>query len=149
MISICIIGSISGFLVSFAVTGIIRIYALRRNLIDHPNERSSHTIPTPRGGGIGIVCACIGAICAAALLGELSLYHSLALGGGGLAVALIGFLDDHTDIPARYRFLVHLGAAIFFLFFAWYGVPLNNYSVVIMTGVSIFSAGNSMAYQSI
>jgi len=29
----------------------IRRYAERRQIIDHPNERSSHSVPTPRGGG--------------------------------------------------------------------------------------------------
>ena len=41
--------------VSWALTGFLRRYALAKNLIDIPNERSSHSVPTPRGGGVAIV----------------------------------------------------------------------------------------------
>jgi Fuc2NAc and GlcNAc transferase len=40
---------------SFLLTELIRRYTLNKNLIDTPNERSSHTVPTPRGGGLSIV----------------------------------------------------------------------------------------------
>jgi Fuc2NAc and GlcNAc transferase len=40
---------------SFLLTELIRRYTLKKNLIDTPNERSSHTVPTPRGGGLSIV----------------------------------------------------------------------------------------------
>ena len=42
-------------LLSLLLTGWLRRYALARSLMDIPNERSSHTVPTPRGGGEGIV----------------------------------------------------------------------------------------------
>jgi Fuc2NAc and GlcNAc transferase len=38
------------FITAFILTGLMRVYALKKNIIDNPNERSSHTIPTPRGG---------------------------------------------------------------------------------------------------
>ena len=37
------------------LTGAMRRYALTRQLLDIPNARSSHTTPTPRGGGVAIV----------------------------------------------------------------------------------------------
>ena len=43
------------FITAFMLTGLMRAYALKKNIIDNPNERSSHTIPTPRGGGMAIV----------------------------------------------------------------------------------------------
>ncbi|MGS5817920.1 glycosyl transferase, partial [Acinetobacter baumannii] len=46
---------LASFLISFLLTGYMRHYALKKNIIDNPNERSSHTIPTPRGGGVSIV----------------------------------------------------------------------------------------------
>lgn len=36
---------------AFVLTGMLRRYALSRSIIDIPNHRSSHTVPTPRGGG--------------------------------------------------------------------------------------------------
>ena len=43
------------FLLSALATGLIRYYALTKNILDVPNQRSSHHIPTPRGGGLAIV----------------------------------------------------------------------------------------------
>ena len=48
---LCIIILIAVFL----ATGLLRRYALSRSLIDIPNSRSSHSVPTPRGGGVAIV----------------------------------------------------------------------------------------------
>jgi Fuc2NAc and GlcNAc transferase len=42
---------------SAVLTGLMRRYALSRQLLDRPNDRSSHTVPTPRGGGVAIVVA--------------------------------------------------------------------------------------------
>jgi hypothetical protein len=44
------------------MTGMLRRYAIRAGLIDRPNARSSHSIPTPRGGGLAIVATSIAAI---------------------------------------------------------------------------------------
>ncbi|MEG0869600.1 MAG: glycosyl transferase, partial [Hafnia sp.] len=43
--------------VAFFLTWALRRYALARSLIDVPNARSSHSVPTPRGGGVAIVSA--------------------------------------------------------------------------------------------
>ncbi|HCL3956030.1 TPA: glycosyl transferase, partial [Pseudomonas aeruginosa] len=40
---------------SLVLTGGLRRYALARSLMDVPNARSSHSVPTPRGGGVAIV----------------------------------------------------------------------------------------------
>ncbi|EIU1460160.1 glycosyl transferase, partial [Pseudomonas aeruginosa] len=40
--------------VSGLLTGLLRRYALARSLLDTPNSRSSHVVPTPRGGGVAI-----------------------------------------------------------------------------------------------
>ena len=40
---------------SWAGTGAVRRYALARDLLDHPNARGSHRVPTPRGGGLAPV----------------------------------------------------------------------------------------------
>ncbi|WKV95421.1 glycosyltransferase family 4 protein [Pseudomonas sp. H22_DOA] len=61
---------------SFALTAFLRRYALSRSLIDVPNQRSSHTIPTPRGGGVAIVLTFI---CALFFLFHLSLTTEHAL----------------------------------------------------------------------
>ena len=42
---------------SYCLTAAVRRLALRHGLMDQPNRRSSHTRPTPRGGGLAIVIA--------------------------------------------------------------------------------------------
>ncbi|MFP3140334.1 glycosyl transferase, partial [Escherichia coli] len=43
------------FFISCALTWGLRLYAIKNNVIDQPNQRSSHSVPTPRGGGVAIV----------------------------------------------------------------------------------------------
>lgn len=90
----------------------VRRYAVRR-LLDVPNERSSHALPTPRGGGLALTVAHLVGIAVAALLGQASFELVMALLGGGLAVAMVGFLDDHGHVRASLRLTCH------FLAFAW------------------------------
>jgi Fuc2NAc and GlcNAc transferase len=87
-------------------------YALRRKLLDVPNVRSSHVVPTPRGGGLAIVLSFFAAISALLMLGLLDSKAMLALAAGG-AIAGVGLLDDHSQVSAKWRFGVHLAAAIF------------------------------------
>ena len=106
-------------LLSFMLTAALRRYALRRRLLDVPNARSSHSAPTPRGGGVAILLCFLGAI--PVLYAQFGLPGSdaLALAGAGALVALIGFLDDHGHIAARWRLLTHFGASAWALY--WLG----------------------------
>jgi Fuc2NAc and GlcNAc transferase len=104
-------------LLSALVTGFVRRYALHR-LLDLPNARSSHQIPTPRGGGLAIVLVYFGAVLYLSLAGQLPPDLTLAL-LGGLPIAAIGFWDDHGHVAARWRFLVQMLAAGWSLY--WLG----------------------------
>src|SRR5688572_15530929 len=99
------------FAMSWGLTFFLRRYALAKSLMDIPNERSSHTIPTPRGGGVAIVISFLLALPVISGLDLLS--HSVLYGvfGAGLFVAIIGFADDHGHIAARWRLLGHFTAA--------------------------------------
>ncbi|MBL8447858.1 MAG: glycosyl transferase [Zoogloeaceae bacterium] len=110
------------FLAAWGLTGCLRAYALRgERLLDVPNNRSSHTDPTPRGGGVAIVLAALGGMLWGVMAGRISLEEGAALGGAGLAVAAIGFLDDHGHVAARWRLGVHFLAAGWLM--AWLGGP--------------------------
>lgn len=98
--------------VAFAVTGLVRHYAISRQLLDIPNARSSHSVPTPRGGGMGIVAAVLVMALGLPAVGLADLSDSLIYGACGGFVALLGFLDDHGHVPAGWRLLGHFGAAI-------------------------------------
>ncbi|AGL86131.1 Fuc2NAc and GlcNAc transferase [Pseudomonas protegens] len=100
------------FVGSLMGTAVLRRYALSNSLIDIPNSRSSHTVPTPRGGGVAIVVVFIISAIVLEITSNLQFFTMLALTVTGGMVAVIGFLDDHGHIPARWRLLGHFTAAI-------------------------------------
>ena len=106
--------------VAFGVTALVRANARRLGTSQSPNERSSHTIPTPSGGGLGIVAG--GTIATAALIALTA--WPLAVGViAALAVAAIGFLDDRTPLPARLRLTAQLALVALTIALA---VPLDG-----------------------
>lgn len=100
------------FGVSATLTVLIRRYAIRCNLLDQPNERSSHITPTPRGGGLAIVASFLGASIYCWFSGLIPESSLLAVFAGALLVAGVGFWDDHDHVSAKWRLLVHAVAVI-------------------------------------
>jgi Fuc2NAc and GlcNAc transferase len=92
---------------------------LSRELVDLPNSRSSHHVPTPRGGGVAVVVVVLAALPLLAWRGMLPVLSLWAMLGAGLLVAGIGWLDDHGHVAARWRLLAHFAAAAWAL--AWLG----------------------------
>lgn len=102
--------------VTLAIAPLVRGSLVRAGMLDNPNARSSHVIPTPRGGGIA--CA-FGIVVAAVLMVAFGLAHYVpwvAL-GAGLVLALVGRLDDVRGLSASARLLSQagVGAATGFL----------------------------------
>ena len=93
------------------LTGGFRRYAIARSLIDIPNDRSSHEVPTPRGGGLALVIVVLAALGLLLWSGAMGPSVFAALAGAGLVVAVVGFLDDHAHVAARWRLLGHFLAA--------------------------------------
>lgn len=104
---------------SFLLTGVLRRYALAKGLMDMPNERSSHSLPTPRGGGLAIVLTFLGGLIALKIAGFLPVSLFWALFGAGLWTAAIGWLDDILNLPARLRLAGHFAGAAWAL--TWLG----------------------------
>ncbi|MDP2996692.1 MAG: hypothetical protein Q8N47_04330, partial [Bryobacterales bacterium] len=102
---------IVAFLASALVTALVRRYLVRRRVLDIPNGRSLHSVPTPRGGGASIVVVFLLTVLLFIQTGAVSSSLGWALVGGGLAVAVAGFLDDRFRVPARFRLLIHFAAA--------------------------------------
>lgn len=102
----------SAMALSAALTALVRRLALAHGVLDVPNQRSSHSIPTPRGGGVSIVLVVIAGLFVLSSLRSLSLDLLLALIGGGLSVAAVGFLDDRATVHPFVRLLVHAAAAV-------------------------------------
>ena len=80
-------------------------YARRRGMLDQPGQRRSHRMPTPRGGGIGIVVAML--VCLPGVLyGSPAAWPAGVIAGLWVAlilVALAGWWDDHHPLPVLPR----------------------------------------------
>lgn len=106
-------------LIAWIAIAILRRSAWTAHLADHPNERSLHTTPTPRIGGIGIL---IGVAPFGLYLAHGSLAILLAT---ALALAAISLADDLRNLPVAARLLAHgLAASIAMLAIAgWPSQP--------------------------
>jgi Fuc2NAc and GlcNAc transferase len=80
-------------------------------MLDVPNDRSSHRLPTPRGGGLAIAGGMLAALIIAAMTGWVSRPVIAAL-GGGVIVTVAGWLDDRRGLSARSRALCYFAAAV-------------------------------------
>jgi Fuc2NAc and GlcNAc transferase len=99
---------------TFIGVEIFRRWSLRRKLFDVPNERSSHTVPTPRGGGLIIDIVCLFLLFIYCLIVQKTDYWSYF--AGALIVGAISWLDDLYTISNVWRFLCHSIAAILIIF---------------------------------
>ena len=119
--------------------GVLRglIPFLRRRLLDQPNPRSSHSLPTPRGGGLAFV-----------LVGS----PSVAFLGGWLPVlclpmALVGFLDDRHNLPAALRYGVQVATALVLLLISPWHLPsigLLPWLLLLIAGTAVINFTNFM-----
>jgi len=106
-------------LASAVLTALVRRLALAHGVLDIPNERSSHSSATPRGGGMAIVVTTTTAVLVLAVQGSVPRDVCVALIGGGIAAAVVGFVDDRFAVPAGVRLAVHLSAAAWAVY--WLG----------------------------
>ena len=104
---------------SYVLVGFTRRYLVQRGIVDVPSGRSSHSVPTPRGGGLSIVAVVIGGIVVAALNGWIPATSVSVLIGGGVAIAAIGWMDDRQGLSPIVRLTVHVSAAIWAVY--WLG----------------------------
>ena len=110
------------FLLSVVLTYAVRKYALKRAILDIPNHRSSHKVPTPRGGGVGFVVIFYLALWVLWMQHLVNTTGCLAL-LGGVAIAVIGYIDDRIGVRSALRALVHVLAAIWGV--VWLGGALH------------------------
>jgi Fuc2NAc and GlcNAc transferase len=108
LVSVALVAAVA----AWALTRGTRRYALSHAVIDVPNPRSSHQVPTPRGGGLAIVAVFLCGLLVLWVAGFVPDDLTLALAGGGALVALVGWQDDRGEVAARWRLAAHLVAAI-------------------------------------
>ena len=95
-------------IISYVATILIRHLAIKRSIIDIPNERSSHEIPTPRGGGLAFVLVTyIGLSIWKILLNQIpdQLYFAIL---AGIPLILIGILDDIYNVSPIIRIICQI-----------------------------------------
>jgi UDP-N-acetylmuramyl pentapeptide phosphotransferase/UDP-N-acetylglucosamine-1-phosphate transferase len=121
--------SLISFALSFLGVAALRRWAVRREMFDVPNERSSHTLPTPRGGGLAIVVVTLAGFIIYDRASP-DYWPILPYVFGALLIAVISWLDDLRTVPTPIRFAVHGAAAVLAIlsFNYWHttGIPLFN-----------------------
>jgi UDP-GlcNAc:undecaprenyl-phosphate GlcNAc-1-phosphate transferase len=105
------------FLLSYGFTHVVRMKALRRGVLDYPNERKIHQTPTPLLGGIAIYLAFLCAVAANFIVSK----EVAGILVGGSILVLVGIIDDRNGLSASLRLIAQVGAA----------------SIVIVSGTSL------------
>lgn len=136
-----------------------RQFALRFQILDIPNQRSSHTQPVPRGGGAIIVFVLgIGLAVLWFIHPEWFVPHFIAYVIGATSITIVSGVDDIHPLPNWLRLFVHFGGAFIVLFFfdywdtfplpfvgsvniGWLGFPLTFIWIVGLTNAYNFIDG--------
>ncbi len=126
-------------ILSFTLTYLIKNYAIKKSLVATVNERSSHTVPTPHGGGIAIAITWFIGLIYLYINNEIdtNLFYSLMI---GLGIAILSFIDDIVELSAKFRMVSHF-------LFATFGLWLLGGLSVIDFG--LFSISNEYLLSSI
>lgn len=106
-----LVAVVAAALLSAGITWVIRPWLLQYALA-RPNARSSHRIPTPQGGGVGVIAATLlvaGAIATYATTPPLNIPLTIVV--ATLFIAMVGFADDIRSVPVLPRLLLQ-GAAV-------------------------------------
>ena len=114
-------------------TYFIREIAIKKELLDHPNERSSHTIPTPKGGGLAIIVTFYISLSYHFFTHAIDqkLFFALL---SALPVIVVSLIDDFHPLSAKIRFGLQFFSAISALY-ALGGVETFNFSLFSISGI--------------
>ncbi len=122
MLIFLLLATISFFMVRWLI-----FWLKHSQIFDIPNDRSSHSVPTPRGGGLAIVVLTLLVVLVYAIIHNAWLQCSVYILMGGL-VAWLGWQDDIHSLTPKIRFLVQTIVAIltiiFFGYFRFLTIPL-------------------------
>jgi hypothetical protein len=137
-----LVGGVLAVLSWLLVLG-VRRQAERHRILDIPNERSSHSRPVARGGGLAIAVICvIGWFVLLVCWPDENRFGMACFAGGAVMIAGISILDDIHTVSSAVRFAVHGAAAVLLLLgygdwrivslpfvgefcIGWLGVPLD------------------------
>ncbi len=102
--------TLAAFIASTGATRLVLGWLRRRQILDLPNERSSHTLPTPRGGGLAVTPVLLLAWVAIAVAqpGLTAAWAWVAV-AGALLLLVTSWTDDRHALPVGPRLLTHFG----------------------------------------
>ncbi len=98
------------FAATFAVTKIVLSELQQRSLLDLPNDRSSHSTPTPRGGGLAILAVILPVLLLLAMAGQIPQQQTSTLCFLTFLLAAICWTDDLRGLSPILRLAAHLAA---------------------------------------
>jgi Fuc2NAc and GlcNAc transferase len=92
------------FLLSFLLTYLIKNYAIKKSLVAEVNERSSHTVATPHGGGIAVGVTWFVGLIYLYFTNQIesSLFFALLC---GMVIAIVGLVDDIVELKPKTRMI--------------------------------------------
>ena len=98
-------------LFSFTLAYFIKNYYIKNAILDEINERSSHTVATPHGGGIAIAITWFIGLIYLYMYNQIDviLFFALMI---GIIISVVSFFDDIYELSARFRLLIQAGVAI-------------------------------------
>ncbi len=94
---------LAAFAATLAGTGLALRALRRRAILDHPNDRSSHAVPTPRGGGLAVLPVVLVAWSIAAVTGLGNPEPVWIACAAALGLGVVSWLDDLRDLSPRTR----------------------------------------------
>lgn len=102
--------------ISFLLTYFIKDYMIKKSFVASVNERSSHTVPTPHGGGIALAITWFIGLFYLYFLNqiEINLFYALLFGA---VISVVSFFDDIYELSPKLRLLVQSIVAIGGLYF--------------------------------
>ena len=101
------IAALVTLLLSVFLCGCYLALARRWRVIDRPNERSSHSVPTPHGGGLPLFAALLLGVALAAVSGLTWDTEYLVLLGLVMVLVATGVVDDLRGLPVGLRFVIY------------------------------------------
>tara|TARA_B100001996_G_C18620955_1_gene577697 strand:+ start:267 stop:1292 length:1026 start_codon:yes stop_codon:yes gene_type:complete len=93
---------------SFIITLLVLKISIKNNLFDIPNSRSSHTIPKPKGGGIGIIIPLATTVLILFSNEMISVEITKSIVIGLIFITTIGLIDDYHNLSASIRIIAYL-----------------------------------------
>lgn len=125
------------FFLSFSGTYLVQKFALKKSILDIPTERSSHTIPTPKGGGFAILVAWLIGIVYFFLINKIPTNLFIAL-ICGIPLAIVGLLDDIIGLSPKIRLIFQFFTVLTGLYFLG-GIEKIDFGFFILDNIWLLS----------